>query len=117
MATEGRRADRVAELVLRELSAMLIRDLKDPRLRGITLTSVEMTDDLRLGRVFFSHLEGSARAQEALGGFQSAYGYIRRRLGRELGLRYAPEFEFQFDSGLERAARIAELLREARAKP
>jgi ribosome-binding factor A len=114
--SEPRRADRVSEMVLRELSAMLVRDLKDPRLRGITLTGVEMTDDLRHARVFFSHLEGSARASAAIAGFHSASGFIRREIGRSLTLRYAPELEFQFDPGPERAARIDALLREARTK-
>jgi ribosome-binding factor A len=116
MATEGRRSERVGEVVLRELSRMLVRDLKDPRLRGVTLTSVRMADDLRHGRVFFSHLEGQARASDALAGFHSAGGYIRHRIGRELGLRFTPELDFEFDPGLERAARIDALLREARAK-
>lgn len=116
MATEGRRPERVAEMVLRELSAMLLRELKDPRLRGVTLTSVQMTDDLRRGRVFFSHLEGSARAKDAVAGFQSAGGFIRRKLGRELGLRFTPELDFHFDPSGERAARIDALLRETRAR-
>ena len=86
-------------MVLRELSLMLLRDLKDPRLRGITLTGVKMTDDLRHGRVFFSHLEGQSRATEAIAGFKSASGFIRRQVGRALGMRYAPELEFEFDPG------------------
>ena len=105
----------MAELVLRELSAMLIRDLKDPRLRGITLTGVSMADDLRRGRVFFSHLEGKTKADPAIAGFKSAGGFIRREIGRALGLRYTPELEFEFDPGPERAARIGELLRDTRA--
>lgn len=103
-------------MVLRELSAMLLRELKDPRLRGTTLTAVEMANDLRRGRVFFSHLEGSARAKDVLAGFHSAAGFIRRKLGRELGLRFTPELDFHFDPSGERTARIDALLREARAK-
>jgi ribosome-binding factor A len=116
MATEGRRSERVAEAVLRELSHLLLRDLKDPRLRGVTLTSVTMTDDLRRARVFFSHLEGGSRAKDAAGGFRSASGFIRRRITRELGLRFAPELDFEYDSSAERAARIDALLRETRPK-
>lgn len=103
-------------MVLRELSRMLLRNLKDPRLRGITLTEVKMTDDLRHGRVFFSHLEGEGRADDAIAGFRSASGFIRRRIGHDLGLRYAPELEFEFDHGPERAARIDALLREVQGK-
>ncbi len=96
---------------------MLVRELKDPRLGGVTLTRVEMADDLRHGRVFFSHLEGSARADAAVAGFRSAAGFIRREIGRALRLRFTPELGFAFDPGPERAARIDTLLREGRAKP
>ncbi len=116
MATEPRRPERVAELMLRELSHMLLRDLKDPRLRGVTLTGVRMTDDLRHARVSFSHLEGESRATAAIGGFTSASGFIRRQLGHSMGLRYAPELEFVFDRGIEHAIRIEELLRADRSR-
>jgi ribosome-binding factor A len=114
--SEGRRPERVAELLVRELSAMLIRDLKDPRLKGVTLTGAKMTDDLRRGRIFFSHLEGSERAPAVIAGFKSASGFIRREIGRSLGLRHTPEIEFEFDAGPERAARIDALLKDSRAK-
>jgi ribosome-binding factor A len=113
---DGRRPGRVAEMVLRELSVMLLRDLKDPRLRGVTLTHVRMADDLRHGRVFFSHLEGGAHAAEAIKGFRSAGGFIRRQIGRTLQLRHAPELDFAYDPGLESAARVDALLREGRPK-
>ncbi len=113
---DGRRPGRVAEMVLRELSIMLLRDLRDPRLRGVTLTSVKMADDLRHGRILFSHLRGQAHAADAIKGFQSAEGFIRRNLGRALGLRYTPDFDFEFDPGPESAARVDALLRETRPR-
>jgi ribosome-binding factor A len=116
MDGDGRRPERVAEMVLRELSLMLLRDLRDPRLRGITLTRVRITDDLRHGRVFFSHLEGHVHAAKAVKGFQSASGFIRRQVGRALGLRYTPELEFEFDPGPESAARVDQLLRASPPK-
>ena len=109
--SDGRRPERVAEMVLRELSQLLMRDLKDPRLRGVTLTRVKMSDDLRHGRVFFSHLEGHAHAAESAQGVRSAGGFIRGQIGRALQLRYAPELVFEFDPGLENAARVDSLLR------
>ncbi len=114
--SEARRPERVGEMVLRELSGLLNRALRDPRLRGVTITSVAMSDDLRHARVFFSHLEGSARAADALIGFRSASGFIRRQIGHALGLRYTPDLDFEFDPGPERAARIDALLRESRVK-
>jgi len=113
---EVRRSERVSELVLRELSQLLIRELKDPRLRGITLTRVQMDDDLRHGRVYFSHLEGKQRAAAALAGFKSASGFIKREIGRALNLRRTPELDFEFDPGIEHAARIGALLRATAPK-
>jgi ribosome-binding factor A len=113
---DGRRPERVAEMVLREISQLLLRDLKDPRLRGTTLTQVRVTDDLRHARVLFSHMGGSAHAAEAIKGFQSASGFIRRHIGRALQLRYTPELVFEFDPGIESAARVEALLRESKAK-
>ncbi len=116
MEGDGRRPERVGEMILRELSQMLLRDLRDPRLRGINVTRVRMTDDLRHARVFFSSLAGHARAAEAIAGFHRASGFIRREIGHALGLRYAPEFEFEFDPGPENAARIDRLLKDAQPK-
>lgn len=95
---------------------MLVRDLRDPRLRGITLTEVKMDDDLRHGRVYFSHFEGSGRAAAAVAGFRSASGFIRREIGKSLGLRFTPELSFEFDPGPERAARIDALLKQSQLK-
>jgi ribosome-binding factor A len=112
IVAEVKRAQRVAELLHRELSMLMIRALKDPRLRGITLTRVHMDDDLRHGRVYFSHLEGKERAAAAQAGFKSASGFIRREIGQALNLRRTPELEFEFDPGIEHAVRIGALLRE-----
>jgi ribosome-binding factor A len=113
---EARRPERVSELVLRALSDLLTRELKDPRLRGVTLTAVRMSDDLRHAHVYFSSLSGSARASEVVAGFHSASGFIRREIGRSLRLRFTPDFEFEYDTSSEHAARIEELLRAPRAK-
>ena len=116
ISNEGRRPERVAELVLREISQMLLRDLKDPRLRGVTITGVKVSDDLRHARIFFSHLEGAPHADAVIAGFESAAGFIRRQIGRALSLRYTPDLAYEFDPGLERAARIDTLLREDRSR-
>jgi ribosome-binding factor A len=116
MPGDGRRPERIAEAVHRELSALLYRDLKDPRLRGVTLTQVKVTPDLRNARVYFSHLEGAARGPEAVEGFRRAAGFIRQKVGRGLGLRYAPELDFEYDPSIERAARIDALLRKEQSK-
>jgi ribosome-binding factor A len=66
--------------------------------------------------LYFSHLEGSVRAPAAIAGFRSASGFIRREIGKSLGLRYTPELDFEFDPALERAARIDALLKQSAPK-
>ena len=110
-----RRADRVADLVRAAVAELILRDLKDPRIGLVTLTQVDMTDDLRHARVFFSVVGTDEERQRSLSGLQSAAGFIRRELGRRLELRYAPEVQFRLDPIPERAQRVAELLHTTQA--
>lgn len=114
--TGGWRTERLGEQVARELARLLLRELKDPRLRGVTIAQARISPDLRHCRVFFSHLKGPQRAREALQGFASAAGFIRSHVGRALKLRYAPEFQFEVDETVEQAARIEQLLRESTSR-
>jgi len=111
MMMSGRRSERVAEAVRETLAHMLLRDLKDPRIGMVTLTSVQMSDDLRHAKVYFSCFGDQASQQQSLKGLQSAAGFIRRQLMRRLQLRYAPELAFHYDAGLEGAERVSHLLR------
>ncbi len=106
------RADRVGEQIQRAVAALLMKDLKDPRLATATITGVKMTRDLRIARVYFATAAGSSEANEAaLKGFESASGYIRRTLAGELGLRYMPNLFFHYDTSFDYAERIDSILR------
>lgn len=109
-----RRTDRLNELFREELARLLRSGVKDPRVRTVTVTAVRTTPDLMRATVFIRTLGDEVPAEEAIRGLESAAGYIRRELGRELRLRRIPELEFQVDRTLERARRIDELLREVR---
>lgn len=104
-----KRADRVGDLIRRELSRLLLREVKDPRLREVTITSVEMSADLRHARVRFTGPAGSGEAEE---GLRSAAGFLRGELGRALRLRYAPDLTFEVDESVERSLHVAALLRQ-----
>jgi ribosome-binding factor A len=112
MASPIRRR-RINELLKEELSRLLHRELKDPRVRSVTVTAVETTADLALATVFVRSLAEDPPVEEAIEGLQSAAGYIRRTLGRELHLRRIPELRFLPDRALERAQHIEALLDEA----
>jgi len=108
------RPERVAELLHRELSTLLSRELSDPRLAGVTITDCEVSRDLKHAKVFVSTLEGGSARDAALQTLKRAAGTMRRRLAPRLGLREVPSIRFQFDDSLERGARVEELLRKVR---
>lgn len=110
----GRRAERVAESVRAVIADLLLREIKDPRVGMVTLTAVQLTDDLRHCKVFFSSVGDDAAHVRALAGLRSAAGFIRRQLTHRLQLRYAPEVTFAFDPSLETSERLSSLLRTVR---
>ena len=109
-----RRMRRVNQLLLEEIARLVRRELKDPRVRTVTVTGVETTPDLMHATVYVRTLDDRVGAEEAVEGLEHASGFIRRELGRELHLRRIPEFRFEVDRTLERARRIESLLQEAR---
>ncbi|HVN85775.1 MAG TPA: 30S ribosome-binding factor RbfA [Candidatus Binatia bacterium] len=106
------RPERVSDALRAVIAELLAREIKDPRIGMVTLTAVEMTPDLKHARVFFSCLGDEAARQRSLAGLRSAAGYIKAHAARTLKLRYTPEITFVFDASLERADRLAALLRE-----
>ncbi len=110
-----RRADRVGDLVRRELCRLLLREVKDPRLALVIVTKVEMSADLRHARVFFTGSPGADRAPE-LAGLQHAAGFLRGQLGRCLRLRYAPTLAFEVDDSVDRSLHIDALLKQVAAE-
>jgi ribosome-binding factor A len=108
MAT--RRQRRVSELIHRELSMLLMREVRDPRLAGITLTEVRVTPDLQIARVYYTILGDAGEVEAAAAALQSAGGYLRTQLAARVRLRLAPELVFQLDQSAEHGRRIDELL-------
>jgi len=106
-----RRPERVAHLVQSELARLLIREVKDPRLRLVTVTAVKMTPDLRVARVYVRTLEEGADHGDVIRGLQRATPFLRGQVGRALGLRVTPELRFEWDALPDTARRLDELLR------
>lgn len=108
-----RRQRRVSELVRRELSLLLLHQVRDPRLASVTITGVDVTQDLLLARIHFRTIESDDMAQ-ALAGLEHASGYLRSQLAAKVQLRYAPELEFVPDRSAEYGQRIDALLDQLR---
>jgi len=107
-----RRSDKVGGVIKEEISRMLLREIKDPRIGFVTITRVKVSKDLRFVKVYFSVLGDQAAREDSLRGLNSAVGFMRRELGRRLRLRYVPDIVFSFDHSLEHMSRLAELIQE-----
>jgi ribosome-binding factor A len=113
MAT-GRRISRVAELIKREISQMLLFGVKDERVGGgmVSVTDVDVSGDLQHAKIFVS-IYGTDEARAAtMEGLQSACGYIRGQLGKRVNLRRTPEISFAEDRSLERGMRVISLIEQ-----
>jgi ribosome-binding factor A len=107
---EGKRSDKVADLIRKEVSELFVKTVKDPRIGLITITRVTVTPDCRIARIHFSVPGSEEERDRSIQGIESAKGYIRRELARRLNLRYTPEIHFQFDPSIEYAIHIAEVI-------
>jgi ribosome-binding factor A len=107
-----KRADRVSVLIREELSQVLLREVKDPRLHTVVITAVRVSTDLRHARILFTASARPGGVEEVLAGLHSAAGFLRGHLGRALRLRYAPELTFEADDSVERSLHVAALLKQ-----
>ena len=107
-----RRADKVADLIRAEVSDILLRQINDPQVQGITVTGARVTDDLRQARIFFVRMGENACGEETIKGLDRATGFLRRELGKRLRLRHVPELRFIFDESFAYGDRINRLLAE-----
>ncbi len=103
------RVERVQSTIRQEVAIALERDIKDPRLGMITVSSVKVTSDLRMVKVYYTVLgdeEARSKTAEAL---LSASGFIRRLIGERVRMRYLPEIKFEFDDRVEEMRRLGQL--------
>jgi ribosome-binding factor A len=105
-----RRTDRVAALLLREVTRIVREDVHDPRIGFVTFTGADVSPDLANARVFVSVMGTDAEKDAAVEGLRSAAGFIRNRLWDLLDLKSVPELAFHLDRTLERAGRIEAIL-------
>ena len=111
-----RRPARVADLIRNEVAMLLLGKIKDPRLANVSVTEVQVTNDLRLARIFYS-VFGEENSPEVKKGLASARGFIRSYLAQQLDLRYAPEIEFKEDVSRQQQERLEKLLQEIKSEP
>ncbi len=107
-----KRKDRVESLIHEEVMNILRTEVTDPRIGFVTVTKVEVTDDLRQAKIFISILGDEQAKENSLSGLKSAAGFIRHQLAPRLGLRLVPEILFKLDETLEHSSRVLTLLHQ-----
>jgi ribosome-binding factor A len=110
------RSQRIADRIREELSEILLQQISDPRLVGISVTDVTVDRELTVADVYVSAVEGGERSQEILEGLHHAQGYLRRELAQRVELRVFPRLRFRWDPTFDRAERIEKLFAELHAE-
>lgn len=110
----NQRNRRVAEQIRQELAAILLREMKDPRVARVTFTAVDVTSDLEHAKVWFTLLDPDHEA--ARQGLIRASGFLRSQLSGRMQLRTVPKLTFVYDASVERGAHLSELIDKAVAE-
>jgi ribosome-binding factor A len=99
--SETPRAKRLSDAILREVSLILLQEIKDPRLELVSISGVRLNRDMSIAEVLFTHGGGAEKREEVQKGLDAARGFIRTQLGKRLNLRRTPELRFIWDEFLE----------------
>ena len=110
------REQRLAKLLKEELSAIILREINDPRLGMISITDVELTPDLKVAYVYISALGDQTERDQSVMVLDRAAGFLRMTLSKIVNLRHTPELRFKLDSSLERASRVYDLLNQIKSE-
>ena len=107
-----KRSTRVADVIKNELSLLLVQRIRDPRLKDVSISRVELSDDLRHAKVYFTSLLGKREAASAKKGLLKARGFMRSYLAKKINLRFTPDLNFWYDETVEKVEEMEKLLAE-----
>ncbi len=113
MPREFSRNQRLGNQVLRTLNELLRFETKDPRLEGVSCSSVDLSRDLSVARVYFSILDPNADPEPVQAGLEKAAGFLRAKLGQAIKVRHVPELRFEHDDSAAEGQRISDLIDDA----
>ena len=108
----SRRVLKAAQAIREVVSMAIITDLKDPRVKDVTVTFVEVTGDMRMAKVHVSVMGDETKQNLCLKGLQSSVGYLQKKVGNRIDTRYTPRLQFQLDKGLQNAMSVTRILEE-----
>jgi ribosome-binding factor A len=112
-----KRSQRIQELLHEEISKLVQNGLKDPRIGFTTITKVEVSDNLKHAKIFFSVMGTEQEKNDTLDGLINAKGFIRNMLGKNLYLRYLPELDFRRDDNADHVEKISRILNGLHSEP
>ena len=112
----SRRTLKAAEAIREVVAMSILTDVKDPRVRGATITQVDVSGDMRQAKVYFMILGGEAKERNALRGLQSAAGFFQRKVARRIDARYTPTLQFAVDEGVKNLMEISRILAEEKSQ-
>lgn len=107
-----RRVAKMSEAIREVVGMAILADLKDPRVRDVTVTSVEVTADMRYAKVNVSIMGDETKQRLCLHGLRSSAGYLQHKLAQEIETRYTPRLSFELDHGVKKSLEIARILQE-----
>ncbi len=110
------RPQKLGDQIQRELSELLQRELRDPRVGMVTITSVDVSPDLSHAKIFFTLLQ-KEKLEETLAGLKRSSGYLRSQLARRIRLYTTPELRFLYDESVERGDHLSRLIESTKSKP
>ena len=108
----NKRAVRVGELLKEEISQIVLREMKDPRIGFVSVTDVEVSGDLRHAKVFISVYGSDQEKKETLEGLQQAQGFVRKLVGERVKIHHTPEIIFRYDDSIENGVHISEIIKD-----
>lgn len=112
----SRRLEKAAEAIRGVVSMAILAELKDPRVRNVTVTSVEVSPDLRHAKVHVSVMGDETQERLTLRGLQHAAGFLQSKIAERIEIRYTPRLLFVLDQGVKRSIAIAQILQEVLPK-
>jgi ribosome-binding factor A len=107
-----RRVQKAAEAIREVVSMAILAELKDPRVRDVTVTYVEVSSDLRHAKVHVSVMGDETRQQLSLRGLQNAAGFLQAKIAERIDIRYTPRLSFLLDQGVKRSIAVAQILQQ-----
>ncbi len=111
-----KRAKRVGDNILKEIANLLLFKVRDPRVKGVTVTGIHLSDDLRHAKVYYSVMGNTDDVKTAQAGLDSAKGFIKREIGIRMELRYVPDIMFVYDPSLKWSSKIDEISKQIKGQ-